>query len=122
MSHIYAFIITAIRKVNKNLNLIDLAKIINNLGLLTGDRPSKPGVPVLHQLRGNINQVVWDEPVKENGAKVDLYWLEGQTDDSTREKREANVTFSLESDEEEDWVVFYNGSSNYLCENIYIFI
>lgn len=121
MSYIYAFIITAIRKVNKNLNLIDLAKIINNL-VLTGDRPSKPGVPVLHQLRGNINQVVWDEPVKENGAKVDLYWLEGQTDDSTREKREANLTFSLESDEEEDWVVFYNGSSNYLCENIYIFI
>lgn len=89
--------------------------------LLTGDRPSKPGVPVLQQLKGNINQVVWDEPVKENGAKVDLYWLEGQTDDSTREKREANLTISLETDEDEDWVVFYNGSSNYLCENTYLY-
>ncbi|XP_046670760.1 proto-oncogene tyrosine-protein kinase ROS-like isoform X1 [Homalodisca vitripennis] len=75
-----------------------------------GDRPTRPGIPVLHQLRGNINQVVWSEPARENGAKVTLYWLEGRTDEGVREKREANLSSAVDH---LDWTLYYNGSKPY---------
>ncbi|XP_054270502.1 proto-oncogene tyrosine-protein kinase ROS isoform X2 [Macrosteles quadrilineatus] len=78
-----------------------------------GDRPSRPGSPILHQLRGNVNQVVWDEPLTDNGAKVDMYWLEGRTDEGVREKREANFSSGERHSPNEDWVLYYNGSKPY---------
>lgn len=70
-------------------------------------------MPVLHQLRGNMNQVqvVWDEPARENGARVDQYWLEGRTDQTVREKRDTNLTAVDALAGDQDWLLYYNGSS-----------
>lgn len=59
----------------------------------------------------NQVQVVWDEPARENGARVDQYWLEGWTDQSVREKRDTNLTLVEALTGDQDWVLYYNGSS-----------
>lgn len=73
---------------------------------VVGDKPSKPGVPMLQQQRGDIYQVIWVDPL-DNGGKIYLYWLEGRHGDGAkREQREAN--FSVPVDNE--WILFYNGT------------
>jgi hypothetical protein len=86
-----------------------------------GDCPSPPGVPAIQQLRRDVYQVVWD-PSRENGARIELYSLEGKFEEGKREKREANFTLDtdddsgrmedndVEADDNDNWVLYYNGT------------
>ncbi|XP_021913370.1 proto-oncogene tyrosine-protein kinase ROS isoform X3 [Zootermopsis nevadensis] len=89
-----------------------------------GDCPSPPGVPLIQQLRRDVYQVIWDAS-RENGARIELYCLEGKIEEETREKREANFTLDadnsartednnfVEADDNDIWVLYYNGTDNY---------
>lgn len=65
--------------------------------------------------------MVWD-PSRENGARIELYCLEGKVEEGKRQRREANFTLdtdgsarmednnSVEADDNDSWVLYYNGT------------
>ncbi|XP_014249043.1 proto-oncogene tyrosine-protein kinase ROS [Cimex lectularius] len=80
-----------------------------------GDRPSKPGVPVIQHLSGEAFQVAW-EPSKDNGSPVQLYWLEGtKVSDLERTLNVENLTEKDGEDEdvEDPWKLYFNGTDNF---------
>lgn len=101
-----------------NIGTYDIDKMHS---LISGDCPSPPGMPLIQQLKRDVYQVIWD-PSRENGAHVELYWLEGKTEGGKREKREVNFTLDTESstrvedntvendDDSDNWVLYYNGT------------
>lgn len=68
---------------------------------MTGDRPTRPGRPVMQHLSSGAYQVAW-EPSKDNGAAIDAYILEGKLARPT--KRGTNTSI-------EAWSTYYNGTS-----------
>lgn len=76
---------------------------------LTGDRPGPPGAPVVHNLRRDVYQVMWESSA-ENGAQLELYSLEGRNVGNRLSRREANSTFDLEDSLFEGWTSHYNGT------------
>lgn len=91
-----------------------------------GDRPSRPGTPVIQHLRRGVYQVVW-EPSRENGAHIEMYLLEGQVGGKwrRRRRRETNYTTLPEltnAMDLDEWAPYYNGTGlsfiqkNYLHE------
>lgn len=77
-------------------------------------------MPVIQQLTRDVYQVIWD-PSRENGAHVELYYLEGKTERGKSEKREVNFTLdseistrvedsTVENDDSDNWVLYYNGT------------
>ncbi|KAK6636659.1 hypothetical protein RUM43_010321 [Polyplax serrata] len=83
-----------------------------------GDRPSRPGTPVIQQLRKDVFQVLWEKS-RDNGAAIDYYALEGLVKNTWRRKREANYTSTEEGNKivSEQWILYYNGSDNYWIIN-----
>uniref|UniRef100_T1HB35 Tyrosine-protein kinase receptor n=1 Tax=Rhodnius prolixus TaxID=13249 RepID=T1HB35_RHOPR len=76
------------------------------------DRPSRPGIPVIRHLSGDVFQVTWD-PSRENGSPIEIYCLEGinLSPKIDRDKRGTNGT-NL-SATEDSWTLYYNGTDNY---------
>nr|AVT56263.1 sevenless [Boisea trivittata] len=71
-----------------------------------GDKPSRPGRPVVQHLSTGAYQLAW-EPSRDNGAPVLSYILEGRQ--SQLSKRGANTSIN----EEDLWDQYYNGTDNY---------
>lgn len=85
----------------------------------SGDRPSRPGTPVVQQLRKDVYQVLWEKS-RDNGAIIDYYALEGLIKKPWMRKREANystLTDDSSSIASEEWILYYNGTENYWIIN-----
>ncbi|CAG9858272.1 unnamed protein product [Phyllotreta striolata] len=82
-----------------------------------GDRPSPPGIPIIQYVNPNTYKVLW-EASKDNGAPITIYKLEGKTLRFYRNKRSTsnrtayfNTAPSIELEETEQWVTYYNGTN-----------
>lgn len=80
-----------------------------------GDRPSPPGMPAIHPIN-DVYQVRW-EPSRDNGAPIDVYYLEGLKYPYYRNKRSttgnrtawSHLAPSVE-EPDYDWEALYNGT------------
>ncbi|XP_072756889.1 proto-oncogene tyrosine-protein kinase ROS-like [Anoplolepis gracilipes] len=70
-----------------------------------GDVPSAPGVPTLTRLQNFTHQLNW-ESVQTQDSEIILYLLEGLI-------VKYNYKESNQTDENEDWNLYYNGTENY---------
>ncbi|XP_072766472.1 proto-oncogene tyrosine-protein kinase ROS-like [Anoplolepis gracilipes] len=70
-----------------------------------GEIPSAPGVPTLKRLQNFTYQLNW-EPVQAQDSQVTLYRLEGFIVKN-------NYKESNQTDKNEDWNLYYNGTENY---------
>ncbi|KAJ8952660.1 hypothetical protein NQ318_020975, partial [Aromia moschata] len=80
-----------------------------------GDRPTRPGMPIIQYVKPNMYKVWW-EASKDNGAPIELYKLEAKVLLVYRNKRSTNRTVpwfnsspSVEM-EEPEWETVYNGT------------
>lgn len=80
-----------------------------------GDRPSRPGTPIIQQLRRDVYQVIWEKS-KDNGSPIEFYLLEGLVGKIWRSRREAKnytaINESVNKVDSEEWTVYYNGTGN----------
>lgn len=80
------------------------------MSMVSGDRPSRPGTPVIQHLRRDVYQVTWEKS-RDNGAEIDFYILEGRFRTVWRTKREANHTLQDSNKVDlDEWIIYYNGT------------